>query len=486
MPKISKTHLFSLGIFLLALLPLFLVTTPLFLKDPPVWPDEAIYTDMAKNLLATGNLATDIFGETIPGLSVRAFWYPPLYFYLLAFWIKIFGPSIEAVRMLSLIFAFASVMSLFWVVKVLFRSNLLALVGAILLTLDPWFIQAAKVARMDMFSFLLLMLSILTFFLAQKKGKFYFLPGIFCGLGILTHPLGFIAPTLFLLFMLLQKIEFKDKFFRICSIFTPVIFSFLLWLWMLKEDLSLFVIQYQLQFARKSASLPYVFFLLKGADPFWKIFFAAHFLIALILFIQLVRFRNRITFFLLLGLGVSTITIFWGKEMWYPLYFQPFITLAFLSCLTFVKGKAPTANHWKGDGFFALLFFFVILELGYSVGNTERFTGQNYDYHDFTRRISANLPFNAKVFLATIPDPYFDLQANKNIKLYEFPTVPTSKRAYRDLLASVDYVILNMPPHPVLIDYLEKNTESEIKIEQPVGYSTSIFRLKKERTALEF
>ena len=94
--------------FFLSIIPWIVLTSLLFLKDPMVWPDEAIFVDSAKTLLATGRLATNIFGDSIPGLTQHADWYPPLYFYLLAGWIRMFGASIESVRMLSVIFSFAT------------------------------------------------------------------------------------------------------------------------------------------------------------------------------------------------------------------------------------------------------------------------------------------------------------------------------------------------------------------------------------------
>jgi len=84
-------------LYVLSAVPFVFFTVRLLLWGPPVWPDEAIYTDVALTLNKTGHLATTIFGTAIPGAQEHFYFYPPLYFFILAQWMKVFGSSIESV-----------------------------------------------------------------------------------------------------------------------------------------------------------------------------------------------------------------------------------------------------------------------------------------------------------------------------------------------------------------------------------------------------
>ena len=124
-----KRFVIHLLVFILAISPWIISTKILFLKDPPVWPDEAIFTETALNIIDHGVMRTDLFGGAVPGLSTRALWYPPLYFYILAGWIKIFGAGIEAIRALSVAIAFLSLVFVFVIFKRLTNSLIFTAMG---------------------------------------------------------------------------------------------------------------------------------------------------------------------------------------------------------------------------------------------------------------------------------------------------------------------------------------------------------------------
>ena len=153
------------------LLPLFFTAGILFLTDPLVWSDEAIYVDIAKNWLQTGVLKTSMFGDAVYGLQTIAAWYPPLYFYVLGFWLKFFGTSIESVRVLSLFCATGALVSLFFLAKNLFKNRSLALLTVLLISTDYFFGRSSRIARMDMFTFLLLSLSYWFYFFKSRAEK---------------------------------------------------------------------------------------------------------------------------------------------------------------------------------------------------------------------------------------------------------------------------------------------------------------------------
>lgn len=91
------------------LLFVFLVVTifsvDLFLKEPAVWPDEAVLADIASNIVHENRVGTDLWQGLIPGIENHDLSYPPVFYLTDALWIKIFGLSIVNLRLLSVIFS---------------------------------------------------------------------------------------------------------------------------------------------------------------------------------------------------------------------------------------------------------------------------------------------------------------------------------------------------------------------------------------------
>jgi len=521
-------YFYQLFFIFLGTLPLFFFASLLFLKDPLVWPDEAIYLDTAKTLSQTGRLATNIFGTAIPGLEQHSHWYPPLYFHLLSLWIKIFGSTIESIRWLSLLLAFFTLIIFFFTAQLITKDEQfistpfkespkeqvarqigrdriwsndytsgfnISLLAVLLLVFDFSFSRASRVARMDMFNFFLSTVSLFFLFLGLKNETqefkknffFYLLAGIFSGLAVITHPLGFIAPVTaitYLLFILIAHFsnifedgrtkDLKKIFLNLALILIPVFLFLFLWLFSMKDSFDLFLKQYHLQFLRKAPQAPFVFEMWRS-NHWWKVLFSLYGLITLLLFLN--PFvdnqpkEKKVNLLLFLGITVSTVAILWGKEMWYPLYFQPFISLAFIFLLK-NGGRLAKKIILVGMIFYFLahinLFLTIVQQLG----------SDSYDYHQFSKSIAEKLPEKATVFLATIPDPYFDLtRLKKNLQFYEFPTVPISDAAYKKLLDTSDYLILNMMPDKRIEDYMNKNLEEKIVVGESGQFLTTIFKL---------
>src|SRR3989344_5133584 len=104
-------------LIILAILPLLFSSYFLFLKDPPVWPDEATSFYQAKTLLETGKMNADIYGG-IPSDAIKSgLAFPPLYFFTLGVWTNIFGDKIEAIRTLSLTLGVATLIVFYYLLK---------------------------------------------------------------------------------------------------------------------------------------------------------------------------------------------------------------------------------------------------------------------------------------------------------------------------------------------------------------------------------
>lgn len=471
-----KTVFFLIFLFGLACLPLMFTTSLLFLKDPPVWPDEAIFMDMANSLASSGRLATNLFAEAIPGLSQASNWYPPLYFYLLAFWNQMFGSTIEASRSLSLVLGLTSLALFFLTARWLFRSSLLAFFGTLLLSTDFWFSRVARVARMDMLTFFFLQAALGLFVIARKTRRFpkyfYLAAGILSGLALLTHPFGLLPLVIMVGFVLLSQAPAKNKLLTIIYIAGPALFFASVWLFSLRNSFELFLGQYQLQFARKADDLPFVFQLITS-DASWLLIYLSYLAAGVALAYCWRRGEDNLLL-ILIGLVVSLGAIIWGKEMWYGLYFQPFISLAFLAVIS----GLPALPKF---GLRQIILVSALVVLGANTSLSLRTIAAvgspDFNYHNFTALISAQLPEGASIFLANIPDPYPDLRHNQQFTFYEFPTVPVSPEKYSQLLLKADYMVVNYVPDRFLAAYIQKYTRKQIKVAQPGGYTTHIIEL---------
>lgn len=448
-----------------------------FLADPLVWPDEAIFFDTYTNITRTGSMATNLFRDAVPGLQIKALWYPPLYFYTLSFWTSIFGQTIESARIFSFLIGLTSLAFFFFIVKMLFKHWEYACFGTILLMFDSTFNTASKLARMDMLSFFFIILGVWLYLLARKHKKviYFFSTGIALALGILTHPLGFITPLLIVIFIAMEKERIKKKIVSLVFIAIPICLGLLIWYINTAHYFSFFLLQYKLQFARKAAEIPYAIMLFQK-DFMWALLFILYILITASLIYFCFKYRSWLNWFCLTGLFISVFALMWGKEMWYLLYFQPFIALGILALFKTTKLQK---NEFLFSGVIVLSsivlitnFVFIFNKLSFS---------KSVNYSKFADTVNSAIPDGSTVFLSAIPDPYFSLIKRKNITLLEFPTVPVSNESYKKLLDVSDYAIVNFSSDDRLSDYLKNNTEKIITVGQGSGYTAYIIKFNRDK-----
>lgn len=518
-----KNRLITIAFLITSLLPLLVSARLFFLKDQPVWPDEAIYTDTANNILQKGVFATNIFNGAIAGLERHAYWYPPLYFYLEAGWGSVFGFGIESVRSLSLLFGVGSVFIMFLLCLKLFRSPISASIGSLLLSTDLAFGRAARIGRMDMMNFFLILLALYISILADKgdqgdkrnKGILLIISGFVAGLAVVTHPLGVIAPLTVFLYLVINNFGKKRMIKKIILFSLPVAVLGIGWLISMSGGWDIFLNQYKLQMVRKAPMTPYPIMLFNSLQSY-RVLFSVYVVGVASLFFKIIMKRRKQDIFILIGMIVSTGMLLWGKEMWYLLYFQPFISLGLLSLFPqmSLRGVPITIgttrqSHYRRNqvdlnnsllytiwgllhpdvksGFamtqgiviISIIVIIIGLNLSFYKEVYDAVGGDRKDYHVYTAKIETLIPPNKTIFLASIPDPYFDLQTKYT--LYEFPTVPVSDLAYRNLLDSSDFIVTNLAfTDSTINDYIRKNAVKTTYIDIS-GYTTGVVELVGRR-----
>lgn len=137
-----KKILYSLPIICIIFLALLLRTVNLSVSPPGFNADEAALGYNAYSLLKTGK---DEWGESFP-LVFKSFsdYKPGLYVYLALPFVALFGLEEFSVRLPSILLGTLSVFIIYLLAKELFKSHILALSTAFLLSISPWHIHYSR------------------------------------------------------------------------------------------------------------------------------------------------------------------------------------------------------------------------------------------------------------------------------------------------------------------------------------------------------
>lgn len=178
------------------------------------WRDEAFSV-----LLSSHNLK-DIFWLTLKDT------HPPLYYFLLHFWIRLFGDAEYATRTLSLLSHFLLVLTCFFILNHLIKNWKISILGSLAVFLNPFLLEYAFETRSYMFFGLLV--AVATLFYLKKR---YFLTSVFLSLAILTHNFAVFFFAGFLAHWLTTNYrQLKQKFWHTALLFTLPLLSFIAWL----------------------------------------------------------------------------------------------------------------------------------------------------------------------------------------------------------------------------------------------------------------
>lgn len=197
--KIKKHYLFTF-LLILTIVSFFLRFYKLNLIPPgPEW-DEASVGYNAYSIAQTGR---DEWGNKLP-LIFPAFgdYKNPLYIYLTAGVIKLFGLNIITTRFINALAGSLLPLILFFIAKILFNSNFIAILTAIFVTFSPLGIFFSRIAGDGiMLSSFLIVLGIFSeLYFIKKMGSFYFyLSIIFFTLSMFSYNLARIVNPLFIL-----------------------------------------------------------------------------------------------------------------------------------------------------------------------------------------------------------------------------------------------------------------------------------------------
>lgn len=157
---------------------------------------QSYWRDEAFSVLLASKKLKDVLSLTIQDT------HPPLYYFLLHFWIRLFGDGEYVTRSLSLLFHFLLVLSCFVLLKHLLKNWKVALFGSLGVLLNPFLIEYAFETRGYMF-FAFLIVTAALFYLKKKN----FLASLFLTLAVLTHNFAVFFLIAFIAFWLYENVE---------------------------------------------------------------------------------------------------------------------------------------------------------------------------------------------------------------------------------------------------------------------------------------
>ena len=172
MKKISLVTLFSILI-----IASFLRLWKLDKVPVSLFGDELDAGYQAYSVLKTGK---DYYGNFLPvHFHSLAEWRTPLYLYSAVPTVALLGITAWGVRLPAAIFGILGVLAFYLLIRELFKSETLALVGSFLLAISPWHIQYSRAGFEVTLMLWLFFLGLYYFFKALKDGKWLWL-SVFC------------------------------------------------------------------------------------------------------------------------------------------------------------------------------------------------------------------------------------------------------------------------------------------------------------------
>lgn len=315
----------------------FLFTkTPLLFITQSFWRDEAFSYFMAKKSIV------EIFFLTAKDFN------PPLYYFILHFWMKVFGGSEIALRSLSIIFFWATIYVAFLFLNDIFKmKQKKAFFYLLFFIINPFLLYYAFEARM--YSMLAFFATLSFYYFFKKNYKLYTFFTIF---GLFTHyfMIFVIAGQWLFLWINKKSFQFKKSWFCIsCLIFFPwVIFffsqnknSFFNSFWLVKPQLSHLFNLLGIIYTGHEANLYPNSFIVNAMDR--NVFYFSILLIFIVTigFVYL-RKKALFKFLIIWGVGIPLFAILFSfiKPVFIPRYFI-FTTVGSILLIILVLEKIP-------------------------------------------------------------------------------------------------------------------------------------------------
>lgn len=194
---------------------LYFIANALFLVDFPfVHSDEPWLSGLSRAMLVNNDLSvTEPFFD---GYERNPHAIKTIFHLIQILFINLFGYNIFSFRLISLIFSIGSLYVFFLLCKNIFRSDSIAIISTMLLSIDLQYIYASHFARQEIIILFFMILSTYVFYSTIHRHTFHMdiIIGIIIGISIGIHPNSFIVALtmggIYLYMIYKKKISFKN------------------------------------------------------------------------------------------------------------------------------------------------------------------------------------------------------------------------------------------------------------------------------------
>lgn len=411
------------------------------LDVPPPWPDEALFLQPALQFLRGEGWGTPLVSGALPGIEHHTYWVPPLYPLLMTPLVAMVGPDLAILRWSTTATA-AAVLVLAWRLG---RRLGLGQTGCNLamaaVALDPLWVQASAVLRMDLLALLWGMASLDAQLQAWRQPTLmhgWRRAGLLAMLAAATHPLGMTALAALAWNLLApHPAPRRQRWATAAMGMAWVAVPWLLWV---AQDAAAFVAQWQLQLARKALRQQQLWNHLRhGADAYrdlapqmWRLWLWA----AAGWAWTTARSRTHgIPWGVALWPAMGVLLVSWSHEMWYPAVLAPATALGLAMAVHGVidEVRNARATH-RRSGLAWVLLGAIVLGQGlrwprWSLPQRQHqltdATSPADALDHMATTLAPHLPFGARVHIAAIPDPTTALwRLRSDLSLRQFSPVP--------------------------------------------------------------
>lgn len=444
-----------------------IITFDLFLKEPPVWPDEA----------GLANFSTQVEKDLLNYYQV----YPSVYIVGLHFWFNIFGVSIINQRLFSILGGLLTVIIFIQILNNLnFKNSIFKIIGVILLITDFTFLQSTRVGRPEIWTLSFGLLS-LYFYLKYinsefKKYVFLILSLFSSAVAFLFHMNGIIFTLIILIVSIINYKKIISLKFKDILVLLVIILPVLIWV------ASRFVYFYNSLLSRFKIGLAQDTWIVSifTAKPLeLKLIYLSFILITVISFIFYLKSKTNKLLIIIFSLLFSWALMLFNRDFWYAVFIIPFIILALTILLDHFLN-----NRSKFIGLIGLLIILLLSNTKFHFDILISEGGDKYSYEKYISDIKNIIPDNKTVFNSSIPTTYYAF-VEKNNKYESFPQGFVDITNYIDVLNNTDYIIFNGSYGDnyygdLVVKYVDKNKLNITKIGEPSQYQAYIIELKSK------
>lgn len=443
-----------------------LISVRVLTQDPPIHADEVFFTNVTQNYVKTGRMFMSLYGESGIGQEhIRTLTYPPVYFFLLAIWSKLFGTTIAAYRFFSVVVSLGTLLLLYELIKKLTKTIWIPLVSVGVIFFSSQFQIASRMTRMEMLVlfFTVSALYFLVTYFKNTKRTFLLTLSLGCAIAALfTHPLGLIALGITLLAIVFFSPKLAIKY-GLGSLISILVIG-ALWI---GKDWQLFGSQLA-SFVSYKTNRHMLLLLLAQGNSTWGMYtFLLVTISSLGMYIGIKAKEKLLVAFSLSAL-IAIIAVTITREQWYFLY---------LAIMPIVVGgdiikKVPRIG-------LPLVLAILIIHVSWFVTGTGKELSIPSGYQSYGEAIGKLLPKNTQVVFSVLPDPYFALTKRSDLGLWEVPNI-SEKEKLNTFLQTKDFAVVNHFTNPYFKEYVTNHAENVTEI-AAAGQKVLLIELSKNK-----